>query len=116
MKTTSHVIDIVFADADAAHRAHLATQSYAQHVALGDFYEEAREKVDKLVENMIALDLPAPEPDEANMLTHLESRYVELAGGRDELCQGATVLENIFDELLQVYTRAIYKLKRFTKI
>ena len=35
MQDVNTVVDLVFADADAAHRQHLATQSYAEHMALG---------------------------------------------------------------------------------
>ena len=104
----------VLDDANAAHRAHLLTESYSAHMALAEFYDAAREKVDAIVESGIGLDLPLPEADEETPLALLEAAYVELVEKRDETCQGASVMENLYDELLHVYTSAIFKLKRFS--
>ena len=105
------LIDMTFADADAAHRAHLATQSYAQHKALGSFYEDVREATDAFVEAAIALDLPPPET-ETDLLPRLESSYVALLNAREESCGGNPTLENLHDEIAGVYLKAIYQLKR----
>jgi hypothetical protein len=106
------IIDLVFGDADEAHREHLLTESYAQHEALGEFYDGARGALDSFVEAAIALDLPLPEDREPDMLTRLEASYVTLAEGRDAACGGDATLQNLHDELAAVYLRAIYKLKR----
>jgi len=108
------VMTQVFDDADQAHKDHLLTDSYAEHVALGDFYEAAREQVDVLIEAMIALDMPAPEAG-PNSLARLEESYAALMQRRDDFCQGVATLENHYDELCAVYLRAIYKLKRLVK-
>jgi len=39
---------------DQAHLFHWQTKSYAEHVALGEFYETFIDKVDSLMENIIA--------------------------------------------------------------
>lgn len=106
------IIDLVFDDADTAHVEHLLTQSYAQHEALGEFYENAREALDAFVEAAIALDLPLPEDRESNMLARLEETYVKLAENREATCGGDATLENLHDELAAVYLKAIYRLKR----
>jgi hypothetical protein len=108
------VIDLTFADADAAHRAHLATDSHSQHLALGEFYEAVREAADAFVEASIGLDLAPPDAN-ADMLAQLEESYVELIENRDEACMRNPVLENLHDEIGAVYLKAIYKLKRFIK-
>ena len=105
------LIDMTFADADAAHRAHLATQSYAQHQALGEFYDAVRSATDAFVEAAIALDLPAPE-SETDLLPRLESSYVALVNARVESSGGDATLENLHDEIAGVYLKAIYQLKR----
>ena len=102
----------VFADADSAHRAHLISESYAEHIALGDFYDAAREKVDAIIESAIGLDVPPPSPPDTPILELLETAYVDLAERREETCQDASVLQTLYDELLHVYTTAIFKLKR----
>ncbi len=45
------LITRTFQARDIAHRAHWATKSYAQHVALGDFYDEVIDKIDDIVES-----------------------------------------------------------------
>lgn len=108
------LINLTFKDADDAHRAHLATESYAQHEALGEFYASVREATDAFVEAAIALDLPPPATN-TDLLTQLEESYVALVDGRDVACQSDAALENLHDEIAAVYLKAIYKLKRFTQ-
>lgn len=108
-------LDLVFADADAAHREHLLAESLSQHEALGEFYEGARDAVDSFIEAAIGLELPLPEDREPNMLTRLERSYIELIEGRDVACAGDPTLENLYDGVTSVYVKAIYKLRRFTK-
>lgn len=105
------LIDMTFADADAAHRAHLTTESYAQHKALGEFYDAVRSATDAFVEAAIALDLPPPDT-ETDLLARLESSYVALVNAREESCGGDATLENLHDEIAGVYLKAIYQLKR----
>jgi len=109
------ILDLVFDDADQAHREHLLAESLSQHEALGEFYEAAREKVDSFIEAAIALELPLPEDREPDMLKRLEASYISLAEGRDGVCHGDATLQNLHDELAAVYLKAIYKLRRFTK-
>lgn len=61
----------LFLSRDLAHRAHLQTTSYAQHVALGSFYEEIIELADSLAEmyqgrHGIIKNIPLLEEDEEN--------------------------------------------------
>ena len=107
------LLELVFKDADDAHIQHLASESYAEHVALGEFYESVRGSVDAIVEAGVGLDMPAPSSPKRPILKQLEDGYVELVDMRDEICQGATTLENLFDNLTANYASAIYKLKRF---
>lgn len=109
------LIDTVFKTADQAHIQHLGSESYAEHMALGEFYAGAREALDAFVEAAIGLDMPAPVKTNPPILQQLEDGYVELVEMRDEVCAGATVLENLFDNLTAAYATAIYKLKRFKK-
>ena len=109
------LIALVFKDADDAHRQHLLSENYAEHMALGDFYDAARQNLDAIVEASIGLDIPLPEKPADPILAQLEQGYVDLVEMRDEVCQGATTIENLFDNLTATYTSAIYKLKRFKK-
>lgn len=44
------LIAIMFLSRDVAHREHLRTQSYAQHMALGSFYEGIIDRADAIAE------------------------------------------------------------------
>lgn len=109
------MIDTVFKHADQAHIQHLVSESYAEHMALGDFYSGVRDALDAFVEASIGLDVPVPEKVRPPILQQLEDGYVALVEMRDEVCQGATALENLFDNITGTYATAIYKLKRFKK-
>jgi DNA-binding ferritin-like protein len=104
----------VFKDADDAHREHLLTRSYAQHMALGDFYEGAREKVDAITEAYIALGMDLPSDPAGSPLKQLEDSYVKLESMKEDICKEICTLENLYDELTAVYLSAIYKLKRLS--
>lgn len=109
------IIDQVFGDADTAHREHLLSESYAEHQALGEFYPAARDALDELVESMIGLEVPLAEKPVGTPLANLEASYINLADMRERVCQGDATLLTLFDNLTSVYTKAIYKLRRFQK-
>lgn len=106
------LIDLVFADADDAHRQHLATESFAEHMALGEFYDGVRGAVDAFVETGTGLDLPPLASPETPVINKLEESYIALKDMRDAMCQGDTTLENLFDGITGCYATALFKLKR----
>ena len=108
MTDLKNIIALVFADADAAHQQHLATQSYAEHVALGEFYSGVREKVDALSEALIAMGQRVP-PAEPAILSRLQQSFTQLQELR-AACDGVPAAENLFDEVSACYLAAIYKL------
>lgn len=55
IKKMREVLTMFFCVADSAHLAHLNTRSFAQHKALGNFYEFAVEFKDRLIEYMIGM-------------------------------------------------------------
>ena len=113
MQDVNTVVDLVFADADAAHRQHLATQSYAEHMALGSFYADVREGMDALAESLIALG-QRPEPAPRVMLDQLRNSFVQLQNLR-AICDGVPAAENLFDNIPATYLTASYPLSRFSK-
>jgi len=70
MTDINNVMALVFADADMAHQQHLATKSYAEHVALGEFYSGVREKFDALAESLVAMGQQVPLANAVNKLGH----------------------------------------------
>lgn len=110
MQDVNTVVDLVFADADAAHRQHLATQSYAEHMALGSFYADVREGMDALAESLIALG-QRPEPAPRAILDQLHDSFRQL-GDLRSVCDRVPTVENLFDNVIATYLSAIYKLER----
>lgn len=95
--------------ASEAHLAHLNTSSYAEHVALGEFYGCVREKMDALLETMIALGSSKTAPGSQVMV--IQTQYNALRKLRENVTEGNPVLEVAFDDVLLCYTDALYKLK-----
>lgn len=108
-----------FAVRTAAHLAHLTTRSYAEHVALGEFYVGLTDLVDKYAEVYMGLaaKIPsfpsvAPSQDPPKVLLSdyaLLIRAEQRAG--DESSQA---LLNILAEIEELTAQALYKV-RFLK-
>jgi len=105
-----------FAVRTAAHYAHLLSKTYAEHVALDEFYTALLEATDKFAEccmgvegqfkNFPAVPLPTGTPLE--ILRDL-SKWV--SEHRTECAGGETELANLIDEILSTIDRSYYKLK-----
>jgi len=101
----------------AAHLAHLVSRSYAQHMALNEFYEGLLGPVDRLAEIHLAespaATFPAyrvPPYDEPvqMLMEYLKEVRVEL---KAEAAHKAK--ENILTEFEELTLQTLYKLKRF---
>lgn len=101
---------------DFAHKAHLNTDSYAQHVALGDFYDEIIPLADKLAEAWMGRnqekvgEIPTFKTTLADPLQTLKKHLEIIQNGRD-FVKDDSVLSNIVDEIEEIYSSTIYKLK-----
>lgn len=104
----NELIDFLLETADLAHKEHLATDSYAEHMALGSFYEGLRTDTDALAEALIALgnDVTGNE----SMLNELKARYGTLLQMRD-ICDGDKAVENLFDTVAANFLSTIYRLE-----
>lgn len=105
------LLDVVFTNADSAHRQHLASESFAEHEALSEFYADVRDAADAFTEAAIGLDV-APPDGSTDIVGELEAGLIDLSQMRDQVCQGNNTLLNKFDELTGVYAKALFKLKR----
>ena len=110
------LIGKVFATRNIAHREHFKTTSYAQHMALNEFYEDVIEAVDALVEcyqGMFGLvdkfEIEDSIPDD--VIGHLreESDWIEV--NRESIAGGSNAVANLVDGVTAVYLKAIYKLE-----
>ena len=110
-----------FCSRNAAHLAHWRTKSFAQHQALGSFYDEVIDLVDKLVEaNMGAagrvvgeFEIPTLKPVK-DILKHLSEEVAWIDENRSEIASNIPAIENIVDEITALYLSTIYKLKQLS--
>lgn len=114
------LISRVFKTRNHAHLNHWKTKSYAEHQALGSFYDDVIDILDKLVEacqgsrGIIGhVDLSCK--DESLDIVKLLSEDANWASKhRAKLGHGVPAIENIVDELVGTYLTTIYKLKNLS--
>lgn len=103
----------------AAHLMHLSTRSYAQHVALGEFYEGLDGLVDKYAEVYMGLEkrqdtwprVTLPAADGPIELVEDYLAQVKEEQGEDH---GSEALLNTLAELEELTARTLYKLKNLS--
>ena len=122
-----------FAARTSAHFAHLCTKSFAQHSALGDFYDAIASAADEYVEcymgiygQLTVADFPNVRPATGEITQQLTDLREWIVANRDECSErcgeesdepgergeaAATELANLIDNILAVIDRALYKLK-----
>lgn len=112
------LVSRTFAMRDAAHREHFRTDSYAQHVALGEFYTALPDAVDALVEayqGMFDLidDFDVKLPVGPFDITAQMSDDIDwMQATRDDVCMEDPSLLALLDDVVNLYQRTLYKLKR----
>ena len=108
----------VFAAREAAHLEHWRTKSYAQHQALGEFYDTIIDQIDELVEcyqgNFGLIGDVNLVPAEGNVLSLPSKDVGWIAKNRTKIAGGVDALENIIDTLSATYLRTIYKLENLS--
>ena len=108
---------LLFASRDFAHKAHLKTDSFSQHKALNDFYDEIVELADDFAESWMGrnltligeiepLKVPKGEP-----LAVMKRLLEVVEDTRDFVPKEDTPLNNIIDEIVALYLSTIYKLQ-----
>jgi DNA-binding ferritin-like protein len=116
MNDASEFLLVLLHSATNTHLLHWQSKSYAEHQALGTFYQEIAELVDQLAEAMMGKYDTTPEfpqmyhapaatgKDELEAL----SEYVEQA--RQALPQDSEI-QNIVDEIAQLIDSTLYLLR-----
>lgn len=119
MKDCAAFVEMLLHSGTNAHILHLKTKSYAQHRALGDFYEKIIDLTDDFIEAYqglygIVVDYPgdykAPNEDPVLELKNLGAKVKMM---RKKLPQD-TELQNLIDEIAGFIAQTLYKL-RFLK-
>lgn len=115
------LVSRVFASRNAAHLAHWRTKSFAQHMALGEFYDSLIDKIDGIVEaaqgatgklvGMVNLNA-------ADTRTDITAKLADdcnwIAKNREKIASGIPAIENLLDDLCDLYLTTIYKLKNLS--
>jgi len=112
------LIALLFLSREYAHRAHLKTTSYAQHVALGEFYPSIGEIADSLTEayqgrNGIIDDIPMLEETDKGVPADVLARHLDSVEKMryTSIQKTDTALQNIVDEAVAQYLSTLYKLR-----
>lgn len=111
-------IGVLFLVRDVAHREHLRTTSFAQHMALGSFYESIIELADSLTEayqgrHGIIKDVPIlSEEGKTGTPADKLRKYLKFIEDNryDAVEKNDTALQNIIDEIVGEFLSTLYKL------
>ena len=105
----------VFTTRGTSHLAHWKTKCYAEHMALGDFYDDIIGSVDTIVEAYqgnfglvdTSLDMCKVEK---TILAQLKADVNWIAMNRSDIAHKVDAIENLIDGLTEIYLKTIYKL------
>lgn len=109
--TPNKFIGSLFQSRDIIHLAHLDTTSFAEHMALGEYYEGILDHIDSFTEKYfgsngrIAIDIPASKKEPAR--EHLKSIAKMIEGEMDNYSPD---LQNILQDALGLVNETLYKL------
>ena len=110
------LISRVFYARNLAHYEHWRTKSYAQHKALGKFYDGVIEALDALVEayqglNGLIGSIPSPTDTKGDSLKILKADAEWIEANHEEICGGNRAVANLIDNVTGIYLSTIYKLE-----
>ena len=112
------LISIMFNSRDIAHREHLRTVSYAQHNALGSFYESITGLADSIAEayqgrHGIIKDIPKTNGSEMGSIDKiLEAHLSSIENMRYTVCdRKETAIQSMIDDVVVLYLSTLYKLR-----
>jgi hypothetical protein len=112
------LIAILFLSRELAHRAHLRTQSYAQHMALGSFYEDIVGAADAIAEayqgrHGIIADIPMLDNESKGTIDDILEKHLGMIEKLrySAVERGDTAIQNLIDEAVAHYLSVLYKLR-----
>lgn len=114
----NEIIAQLFNARDIAHALHLRTRSFAQHLALGDFYTKIVELADALAESYagryapvdVKLGTPAAFVS-SDAISFIRGVASWAEGVRTQLNPADTFIVNQWDEVLALVNQTKYKLE-----
>lgn len=116
MNDAAEFLLVLLHSATNTHLLHWQTKSYAEHVALGKFYEEIPGLVDQLAESMMGKYDTTPEfpqmyhAPEATGKEELEALKDYVAKARKSMPEDSEI-QNIIDEIAQLIDETLFLLR-----
>ena len=117
MKSTAQeFIALLFLSRDVAHKAHLNTESYAEHKALNSFYNDVVDLADSFAEAWMGREgkrlgeIPDMKSPKADIKKTLKAHLEVIEEMRSFVDKDDTALNNIIDEIVDLYLSTLYKL------
>ena len=118
MNKACDFVGMLFLARDVAHSVHLNTRSYAKHVALNIFYDRIVGAADDFAEayqgrhGLIGPITLMSAKKTGNIIEFLEDQLKEIEAMRYEVCDKTdTALQQLIDNIVEVYLRTLYKLR-----
>lgn len=118
VNNSASLISSLFWIRDVAHEYHLKTHSYAEHQALGEFYDKLIAKTDELAEliqgrygllQSVRPIAPYIEGNERTPQTFISQASTWLEGSKG-LLPSESYIQNVFDEILAIVFTTKYKI------
>ena len=107
------LIEKTFKLRDAAHIVHWKTKSYSEHKALGHFYEDVIDDLDKLIEAYQGVFgiVEKIEGEKKDVASEIKDQILWINENRSNIAGNIPALENIVDELTALHMKTLYKLE-----
>jgi hypothetical protein len=120
-KMMGRLIAVLFLSRELAHREHLHTKSYSQHMALNTFYDEVIGIADSIAEAYqgrygIIESIPMLDaPDKASIDVVLEGQLALVEKLRySAVDKTETSIQNLIDEAVALFLSTLYKLRNLS--
>ena len=117
----ARLMAILFLSREVAHRAHLSTKSYAEHIALGSFYDDIIDNADAIAEayqgrNGLIGKIPMlTEESTGNIADILEKHLGMIEKLRYTAVEKTdTPIQNLIDTAAETYLSTLYKLRNLS--
>lgn len=120
MDTTKigQLIAMLFLGRELAHREHLRTKSFSQHMALNTFYDEVIERADAIAEayqgrHGIIDKIPLLDNDMAGSIDMVLEKQLDAIEKLRYVAvdKSDTAIQNLIDEAVALYLSTLYKLR-----
>jgi DNA-binding ferritin-like protein len=111
-------LGLLFLARDVAHSVHLNTRSFSKHEALNIFYNRIIGAADDFAEayqgryGLIGPITLHSAKKTANVIEFLQDSLAEIEAARYDVCDKSdSSLQQLIDNIIEIYTRTLYKLK-----